>query len=224
MLCRVVVLTACCVCLGLSAGRAFGQAAPASDNMALSLKLDDGNDQPKDAANKDSTFDMVGVAWSDEGHNGKCLKFNGEKGAAYLLVESDKLAVKTPAITVEAWIKQTDRAAYNNEQFVIAQGSMQGYQILLRNGCLQFFLQTDKGFRGVEASAKTRIPLGTWVHIAGVYDGNALKVFVNGNETRLAGTQGRECDRREEMLPRHPRRFRRSSGLGQPVLFPRFDE
>ena len=191
MLRRIVALTSCCVCLGLWGGQpVFAEMTPATESTALLLNLDEGNDQPKDAANKDSTFDMVGVTWSDEGHTGKCLKFNGEKGAAYLLVESDRLAVKTPAITVEAWVKQVDRTAFNNEQFVIAQGNMQGYQIVLKEGCVQFFVATDKGFRGVEASPKTRIPLGTWNHVAGVYDGSTVKVYVNGNERNSMEFQG----------------------------------
>src|SRR5258705_5811041 len=82
----------------------------------------------------------------------------------------------TNTITIEAWCYMTD---YPFLPTVIGNyGS--GMQFLLRIdwGNPAFWVGNGSEFMGVNGG--TTIPLNTWTHIAGVWDGNELRVYFNG--------------------------------------------
>lgn len=82
----------------------------------------------------------------------------------------------TDKITVEAWCYLTD---YTFLPTIVGNYG---------NGTMQFLLRVDNerpafwinnaGFRVVNGG--TRVPLNTWTHLAGVWDGNQLQVYING--------------------------------------------
>ncbi len=52
-------------------------------------------------------------------------------------------------------------------------------------GIVRFYISTDGAASTLASSASAAVPLGVWTHVAAVYDGVVMRVFVNG---QLSGT------------------------------------
>ncbi len=104
---------------------------------------------------------------------------------SYVEVGSDMntLIQGTSTITAEAWCYLTDYAGLPT----ITGNYGSGMQFLLRidGGMAAFWVDNGPGFNVVGGA--TTIQLNTWTHIAGVWDGNELRVYFNGV---LDGTSG----------------------------------
>lgn len=106
----------------------------------------------------------------------------------YLEVQpSEALDITGAHVTLEAWVKplanrQTDH------QPIIAKGDEQ-YSLKVNGQQLEFFIY-DGGWRTVN----TPLPanwFGQWHHVAGTYDGNLLKLYIDGQmvrEQKYSGT------------------------------------
>jgi hypothetical protein len=97
-----------------------------------------------------------------------------------------------PAVTLEAWIKP---AAVDGQRGVWDDYGSPGALLYVRDGQVQFSLSTtqDPGL-GVNLYAGTVI-VGAWQHIAGVYDGAQMVVYVNGIQAaNVAATSGAIID------------------------------
>lgn len=96
----------------------------------------------------------------------------------------------TTNLTLEADCKPD---AVNGNRTLINrfQGGAAGYILRIENGKAAFYVRISNIFQGV--LGETTIPTGAWVHLAGVYDGANLNVFVNGvldGTTAQAGSIG----------------------------------
>lgn len=89
----------------------------------------------------------------------------------------------TTAVTLEAWIYPTAWKAQVYEGCIINKESTSGGSgYMLRcgaNGTLNFNLGTPNGWKEVN-SAPGALQLNTWQHVAGVFDGNTLKIYIDG--------------------------------------------
>ena len=121
--------------------------------------------------------DAVG---SNDGTNGGAVSFvSGEDNQAFSMsggsgsfvdVGNDASMMMTNAITLDAWINQAtlggrviDKASAND-----------GYMIDIVAGRLRMFINgTDQVLSG-------DVPAGMWVHVAGVFNGTGLGVYING--------------------------------------------
>jgi len=106
--------------------------------------------------------------------------------ARYVAVPNNASLNPSTAITVEAWIYPTawginfwtnsivskDDWSAGTRGFVLRCGA---------NGTLSFNLGTSVGWREAVTPANT-LQLNRWQHVAGTFDGTAIKVFVNGVE------------------------------------------
>jgi hypothetical protein len=97
--------------------------------------------------------------------------------------DGDKSLNPLNAITAEAWIRIT---AYGFYPSVISKGNVGNYAesyalFVDPSGVLSFLVNTDgtSGGRGVVITGPA-IPLNTWVHVAGTYDGVNVKTYLNG--------------------------------------------
>ena len=83
----------------------------------------------------------------------------------------------TNSLTVEAWV---NLESYSFLPTVIGDYGAGDFNFLLRidGNKPTFWIGTGGVFSNVQAT--TTIPLATWTHIAGVWDGTNIKIYVNG--------------------------------------------
>lgn len=82
----------------------------------------------------------------------------------------------TNTITAEAWVYMTARPFLPTIVGNYASGSMQ-FLLRVDNDRPAFWI-SNGAFRSVNGN--TVVPLNTWTHLAGVWDGSQLRVYING--------------------------------------------
>ena len=113
------------------------------------------------------------VLWPD-GKHGQCADFQG----GWIEVSS---GLNPSHVTVAAWVKL--RSTPGDEQVLLSKWySPHSYVLEFYRGTSQIQMVAHTGESGSHAKATTGIPLGEWVHVAGTYDGQSIRVYVNGAE------------------------------------------
>lgn len=125
--------------------------------------------------------------------NSSSLTFNGTSSA--ISFSTDNGLVLDSAVTVEAWIYAQGWATISAQGSIFCKHSWtqgeQGYVLRAGgNGQLSFnFGGLDPGGNPTSwvevLSANGALTLNTWYHVAGTFDGDTEKIYINGN---LAGT------------------------------------
>lgn len=107
-----------------------------------------------------------------------CLSLNGL--GSYVSVPNSSTLNITGPITVEAWIKTNSTAQQGIvERYGPAGTNDGGYALRIEQGKLRFFtLQNAATYDFVDGS--TAISTGVWHHVAGVFDGSQLRVYLDG--------------------------------------------
>jgi hypothetical protein len=107
---------------------------------------------------------------------------------------SGPLNITGSELTLEAWVFQTDASQSNNPwnvQVIAAKwfdGAEKGYLFSVDNGLPHLNIVTSTGRTDLSASAP--IPLNTWVHLAGTYDGTTMRLFQNGLQIASVSKSG----------------------------------
>jgi hypothetical protein len=115
------------------------------------------------------------------GVKGNCLSFNGTSSYAYAL-NSTSLSI-TNQVTIECWVKlrQTEPVSGSGQTFIrkerayalgIGSGGKVGFQICDQNG----------GWHGPWTLSRQQLTSSQWYHVAAVWNGQTMKVYVNGTE------------------------------------------
>jgi hypothetical protein len=122
------------------------------------------------------TLNTSGVSWTTAGHSGGALNFDGASG--YIEAVDSPTLNPREEITISAWVYQTGNASGANA-IAVKEGQ---YGLWISNGQVHIAVQTETGpaWGGIGAGA---VPLNTWTHVKGTYDGVALRTFVNGQLT-----------------------------------------
>ena len=116
------------------------------------------------------------------GKYGDARSFNGTSN--YISVANNATLNPASAFTVEAWVKLNSLPGASTNYNIVSKETYctQGYRLLsvgYGNGGKFYFLVC--GLAGTPAIVGTTVPtIGTWYHVAGVYDGANLKLYVNG--------------------------------------------
>jgi hypothetical protein len=110
------------------------------------------------------------------------LSFNGTN--AYVRIpNNDSIDIKGP-VTVEAWIKTN--SAGTQQGIVERYGypgkeNNGGYALrLLANGKLGFYTLADGRYLYDFLQGSTTVSTGVWHHVAGVFDGNQMRIYLDG--------------------------------------------
>ena len=134
----------------------------------------------KDTSGNNNNGIISGATWTT-GAVGAGLKFSGS-GQAVSVVDNSTLK-PTTAITTEAWFNTTDKTTTSQRILSKTEGS--GYQLSINenSACPSntlCFLVNINGTYYSATYASSNLSNNTWYHVAGLYDGSTVKLFLNG--------------------------------------------
>jgi len=140
--------------------------------------------------------DLVNVKGSPlYGQSGKfatSLDFNGNSSRYITNTQQTGLNITGP-ITIDAWVYRTSEATAG--EAIVSKwresGNRRSYSFNVNNTNHLEFWVSSNGSNLFHVEAANTVPLNSWVHVAGVYDGSNLYVFQNGNlENSLVYSSG----------------------------------
>jgi hypothetical protein len=110
------------------------------------------------------------------------LSFNGV-GDYVEIPKVPKLYIPGP-FTVAAWLNPATLPTSQWGMYAVSDYSADGGRCtfslrVMSSGAAQFFWQTGDEERGI-AMSSGRLALGAWTHVAGVWDGSARTIYING--------------------------------------------
>ena len=127
---------------------------------------------------------LCGGAGFDQGEFGSAVDLDGN--GDYVDCGNDSSLNPTGAITVAAWIYPT---SYGTDSAEVAakldtQNNQRAYALRLDTAShkLQMFISIDGSLNSKTTISGSTIPLNEWTHVAGVYNGSSIKVYVDGVE------------------------------------------
>ncbi len=124
-----------------------------------------------------------------EGKYGNAMSFNGT--TSQVEVPHDEILNFADGVTVEAWVKPSSY----NELSAVAQkwGDDTGrrqYLLCFVGAKVRFYI-SGSGGTWPSAESVAAVETDEWTHIAGTYDGNAIKVYINGElDAEIANNEG----------------------------------
>ena len=124
------------------------------------------------------TFSGLGVGWNASGHVGKALVFDGIQGVV-VIPDSPSLNPSLE-ISMEAWIYPT---SLTGERIILNKESE--YEISLQSGVPAVAVQGVGPAAWYWLGGGAVVPVNTWSHVLGTYDGVTLRMFVNGVQTAM---------------------------------------
>ncbi len=139
---------------------------------------------------------LSGGATYAAGEVGQAFSFDGGSGIVSLPgTTTGPLDITGTAITIEAWVYQTDPTQANNggaQQTILDKfydTGFTGYGLVTLNGELALQIATASN-TSYTLTAPSALPLNTWVHVAGTYDGGTARLFVNGVQVASGSQSG----------------------------------
>ena len=153
-----------------------GKAIIQPENLFLHYSFDESpvNDLTKDSGKKSIDGTVNGATWDVNGY----FKFDGENDNIGLgNIDYSDLS----KMTVSAWFNKKDTNTDTNVIFGNRNGAF-SFQLSTKNNNVSFDLRQVEGLSSGVASASSYNP-NELNHVVGVYDGNNVKVYLNGVET-----------------------------------------
>ena len=133
---------------------------------------------------------------SDQTKNGATSIYFDGSGDSLTVPDSSDFNVAGNDFTIEAYVRRTSQG--NDEWFFVqSEGTTSNTSIGLHIGSSssgyanKVSMRYTVGGSGNELTGTTALAANTWYHIAGVRDGNTLRIYVNGvqeNSTSFSGT------------------------------------
>lgn len=130
---------------------------------------------------------MVGNQWSDDypgGTNNRCLRVLGESSA--VRVDSKDFSLPDGPLTVEAWVKPDSSSGYSG---LLTKTQSSEYGLFYDEGSIDFSVHLDGKYVRVESSDP--LPLDRMTHVAGVYDGREIRLYIAGKLVAQEPAQGK---------------------------------
>ncbi len=123
----------------------------------------------------------------------RVLSLDGRTG--YLAIPDAALDVPDGPLTVECWFKAE---AHTSRVGLITKTEGSDYGIFLWSGRPEFSVFLDGRYRDADADDSVRVSLHEWHHIAGVFDGTEVRLYLDGEIIAHAPASG---ERRTNTLP-----------------------
>ena len=181
---QMLILATCALLLSVNCLAAFEE-----ETVLLYLFDEDTADEATDLSEFENHGEATDAEWTEDGKNGGGLVFNG----ASSLIEvphHDSLLPGGDELTIEAWFKP---ASFPGGHPVIARkGSVaeSGWGFDTPGGKIRGFVYTAPGAAAV-AQGATPMEVDTWHHLAMVYDGSEIRIYLDGE---LDGEVARKGD------------------------------
>ena len=181
---RILTVFALVFCFSLSCFAAFEE-----ETVLLYLFDEEVNDEATDLSEFENHGEITDAEWTEDGKIGGALVFDG----ASSLIEvphHDSLSPGGDALTVEAWFKPT--IFPGGHPPIARKGSVaeSGWGFDTPGGKIRGFVYTAPGAAAV-AEGTTQMTLDAWHHVAMVYDGAEIRIYLDGE---LEGDVAREGD------------------------------
>jgi len=168
----------------LIAPLAFSQ----DESLVLYLPFDEGEgDIAHDMSGKGNDGTIHGAKWVD-GKKGKALEFNGRD--SYVEIPHSDTLSPQKEITVMAWVFVREGAS--GELMIVSKGEWAPnlpYELSIVPEEVIFWQFYDNA--GRDQCAPPAPPSGEWHHIAGTYDGERFKCYVDGELKKEFPYQGK---------------------------------
>jgi hypothetical protein len=117
------------------------------------------------------------------GENNQCLEVKSERSA--IRVDSDTLALPSGPFTVEAWLNPSQTEGMRG---AIAKTQSSEFAIFSDEGVPQFDVNLDGKY--YSAKAKDKLTVDEWTHVAGVFDGESVRIYVDGKQISSVAAKG----------------------------------
>lgn len=176
----IAIIGALCVVLN--------QRVQAAANLVAAYSFDETSGATvNDASGMGNTGTITNALRTTGGKNGGALKFDGN-GDWVTVGDSASLDL-TSRMTIEAWVKPVDLQNWTTIAMKERPGGLSyalyGSDNTNKPPAIYGHLGGDR-----EAAGTSVLPLNTWSHVAGTYDGAYLKLYVNGNLVRSSPHTG----------------------------------
>ncbi|EMI56027.1 beta-galactosidase [Rhodopirellula sallentina SM41] len=120
-----------------------------------------------------------------------CLKT--QDGKSVVRIESSDLPLHRGPFTLEAWVNPEN---VHGEQGIVAKMHSSEFAFFMKEGTPQFSVHL--GGRYVTARSPSVLKTGRWTHLAGVYDGNEVRLYIDG---KLVSSKPGKGKRKVNRLP-----------------------
>lgn len=181
---RILIVIGFLLYLGVSSFAAFEE-----ETVLLYLFDEETADEATDLSEFENHGEIVDAEWTKDGKNGGALVFDG----ASTLIEvphHESLVPGGDELTIEAWFKPASFPAGHPP--IGRKGSVaeSGWGFDTPGGKIRGFVYTAPGSAAV-AQGTTTMKLDTWHHVAMVYDGEEVRIYLDGE---LDGEVARKGD------------------------------
>ena len=173
---RTSVLIGIVLLLIAAQGVAIGQVDP---NLVAWWQFDEGSGTTAfDSSGNGNDASFAGAPqWVGDGRFGKALQFDGV--ADYVAApDSESLDINGDKLTLAAWMNGTSWATSHVVRKIADTGTGSVYMLRVQANVLRAIMSTSAGELSVEGV--TQPSTGEWIHVALVYDGAEVRVYVNG--------------------------------------------
>jgi len=154
--------------------------AQVDGSLVLYLPFDEGSgDVAKDFSQYHNDGAVKGPKWVS-GKFGKALEFDGVDD----IVDcgNNKVLNVPNAMTLEAWVKplKIHTSWIRIIQKCSVAGVRESWALIFMEASQKIRVEFFKGGTQRKVDALTDVPLLSWSHVAGTYDGRSLKLYLNG--------------------------------------------
>ncbi|HVQ90242.1 MAG TPA: LamG-like jellyroll fold domain-containing protein [Mycobacteriales bacterium] len=187
---RLALVAALVVTCGVAVGAlGAGPVGAAGAGLVAAYGFDEGaGTTAGDASGGGHAGTLTGAAWSAAGRFGGALSFNGT--SSWVTVPDAAALDLTSAMTLEAWVRPVAGSGWRTVLMKERPGglaySLYGYD----NSNRPPAVYGNFGGTDVSAAGGSALPVNTWSHLAGTYDGATLRLYVNGVQVATKARTG----------------------------------